>query len=312
MRPRVHWVLGFLAVSACALGTAAFLASRAGFFKDEQLRPDVLAGQAMIDGHIYVRLHAGIDNPREASRTHHCGFSATVVNQSPYDLVAAQVTIDDKTVGLPSLPSGHSIEVPLWSFAIPQEAPSCAAKAHAFQDVATQAQTSVCAMAQVKADYCRRLVRVTGDFDYPHLEADDWEAARAERIAATALRQGNVPVGAVLAIPDGSFFKLGFDRSDVQKSPAARALAAAQPPFDPDNSVDVNRLVVWGYYASMDGPVTVLAVHGDANGVADWYKVSLWVVPDNTPRYEVIAWVMRDDLDKARARSLEARRNPSN
>jgi hypothetical protein len=151
---------------------------------------------------------------------------------------------------------------------------------------------------------CRRVVRVVGDFDYTSLRTDDWEAANAAQAAAAVLREGNLPVGTIVAVPAASFFKLGFDHNDVQKSGEARALASADAPFSPDNPADVSRLDDWKPYATMDGPVTVLAVHQDKENVADWYKVSLWANLLDTPRYEVIAWVPREDLDKARAKQL--------
>jgi hypothetical protein len=257
-----------------------------------------------LGGNVLVRLHAHIVNPREASRSHTCDFWASVENGSQHRLLAAHVSLRARTIELPEIAAGGSTDVPIWTIAIPQEQATCGQKARWFQKVASEAKTSTCAMEGASESQCRRLVRVTGDFDHTSLRTDDWEANNAARAAAGVLREGNLPVGTIVAVPAASFFKLGFGRDDVQKSAEARSLAAADAPFDPDNPADVNRLDQWKPYATMDGPVTVLVVHQDKEQVADWYKVSLWANLLDTPRYEVIAWIPREDLDKARAKQL--------
>ncbi len=300
MRPRVLWVLGFVGISLAAMGAAAVLAWRAGYLNGVAMQLKPPAGEAVQDGRLIVQLYAQIDNPREPSRTHQCEFRAMIQNRTPYHLLAAHIVLGSRTIDLPEIRIAHSADMFVWTVAVPQEQADCAQAARRFQKIAYEARATSCAMNGATQAQCQDMVRVVGDFDYPHLQADDWEAARAAAAAADALRQANLPVGTVVEIAPDSFFKLGFDRGDVQISDAARALASAEQPFDPDNPVDTNRLYLAARYASMDGPVTVLAVHEDKDGVADWYKVSLWADPGDAPRYQVIAWVPRDDLDKAR------------
>jgi hypothetical protein len=254
----------------------------------------------LLNGRIIVRLHAKIDNPAEPSRAHTCEFSASIVNRSPYHLLAGHVVLRGRTIDLPEMRPDRIAEVFVWSVALPLEAPSCVDKARWFQKIAREAKITACAMDDLPEHRCRKMVRVVGDFDYPALQADDFEAADAARTAAETLRAANLPVGTAVAIPPGSFFKLGFPGGDVQKSPEAKALASAQPPFDPDKPADTARMDVDSDYAAMNGPVTILAAHVDRDQAADWYKVSLWADPDGTNPYEVIAWIPRDDLDKAR------------
>lgn len=303
MRLRVLWILGLVVVS---LGAAAVLAWRAGVVAGAQMERQEVADEARLDGRLLVRLHAHIVNPREASRSHTCDFWASIENGTQHRLLAAHVALRSRTIEVPEITAGSSIDVPIWTIAIPQEQSTCAEKARWFQKIASQAKTSTCAMEGASEGQCRRLVRVVGDFAYTSLRTDDWEAENAAQAAADVQRQGNLPVGTIVAVPSNSFFKLGFGRNDPQKSDSARALAAAEAPFDPDNPADVSRLDDWKPYATMDGPVTVLQVHQDKEKVADWYKVSLWASLLDAPRYEVIAWVPREDIDKARAKQLVA------
>lgn len=298
MLARVLGILGFVVI---LFGAGAVLSWRAGYLNGVSMQSRVAPEETAFEGHLIVQLHAQIDNPGEAARSHDCAFSATIANQSRYHLLAGHVLLHARMIDLPEIASRHSADVPLWTVAIPQEASSCTAKARWFQRIARDAKATTCAMQGVPQDTCRRLVRVAGDFDYPRLQADDFEAGNAQSAAAAALRKGNLAAGTVVSIPPNSFFKLGFDRKDAQKSDAARALVSADTPFSPDNAADINRLVYWGYSAAMEGPLTVLAAHQDKERVADWYKVSLWANTQESGRFEVIAWVSRDDLEKAHA-----------
>lgn len=300
---RVLWILGFVAV---LLGTGAVLAWRAGVVDGARMETQTAVSEIRLGGRVLVRLRAHIVNPRDASRSHICDFWASIENGTQHRLLAAHVALRSRTIELPEIAAGKSTDVPIWTIAIPQEEETCAQKAHWFQKIAGEAKTTTCAMDAATEGQCQRLVRVVGDFDHTSLQTDDWEADNAAQAAADVLRQGNLPVGTVVAVPANSFFKLGFDRNDTQKSDSARALAAADPPFNPDNPADISRIDDWKPYATMDGPVTVLQVHLDKEKVADWYKVSLWT--SDAPRYEVIAWVPREDLDKARAKQLAAPR----
>jgi hypothetical protein len=304
MRLRVLCILGIILVS---LGAAAVLAWRAGVVAGAQMETQVAANEVRLDGRLLVRLHAHIVNPREASRSHTCDFWASIENGTQHRLLAAHVSLRSRTIELPEITAGKNTDVPIWTIAIPQEQASCAQKARWFQKIAGEAKTSTCVMDGATEGQCRKLVRVVGDFDYTSLRSDDWEADNAAEAVAEVLRQGNLPVGTIVAVPPASFFKLGFSRNDTQKSDSARALAAADAPFNPNNPADINRIDDWPY-ATMDGPVTVLQVHLDKEQVADWYKVSLWANLLDVPRYEVIAWVPREDLDKARAKQLAAPR----
>lgn len=304
MRLRVLLIFGVVVVS---LAAAALLAWRAGITNGVQMQVQAVAEEAKRDGRVLVRLHAHIENPRELSRSHACDFSISIENATQFDLLAAHISLRTRVLELPEVDAGHTADIPIWTIAIPQEQSTCLQKAHWFEKTIREAKTSTCAMKGSSESQCRRLIMLIGDFDYTGLHTDDWEAAAAARAAADALRASNLAVGTIAAVPPDSFFKLGFDRNDVQKSEQARALASADEPFDPSNPADTNRLNMWRPYATMDGPVTVLQIHLDNEQVADWYKVSLWANLSDTPRYEVIAWVPREDLDTARAKFLAAR-----
>jgi len=308
MRPSALWVLGFFVIFFAALGTAALLAWRAGYLDGQLVPPQASLSEVTIDGALLVRLHAQINDPSALSPSHNCAFSAVIVNQTPYQLLGARLALGSKTIDLPPLVAGHSANLSLWNIAIPQEQPSCLEPARRYQQIASQAKAVTCSMDGTSVGYCQRLLRVFADFDYPQLEADDLDAGEAAKAAIDAMRAGNLAVGRSIEILSGSFFKLGFAPTDVQKSDAAKALAAAEQSFDPGRQADIDRIDADARYATMGGPVTILQQHLDGQQVADWYKVVIWAQPEGEPRYAVIAWVSRDDLDKAHAKFLAAQR----
>lgn len=302
MRPRVLWSLGFSVVLLAALGAAGLLAWRVGYLAGQSAQAQAASGEMTLDGRVLVHLHAQVDDPTGLSRSHRCEFSASIANRTPYELLAARISLGSRTIDLPPLAAGHSTDLALWSILIPQEQRSCTEEAHRFQAIAHQANTTICNLKGASDGHCKRLIRVFADFDYPHLSADDMDARNAQKSLVENLLAGNLAVGTSHAVASDSFFKLGFDPKDEQKSDRARALVAAEQPFDPASPADVERVSEDARYATMGGPVTVLKVHKDKDQVIDWYKVLIWAQPVGEPRYEVIAWVPREDFDKARAK----------
>lgn len=306
MRPRVLWGLVFAVISLASVGAGAFLAWRAGYKFGQSMQSQAAPGESTLDGLVLLQLHAQITDPSGLSRSHNCEFSAVIGNQTPYQLLAARISLGSKTLDLPALAAGKSADLFLWNVSIPQEHRSCAERAHWLQQVAQQAKTMTCTMDGADERHCKRLVRVFADFDYTRLQADDLDASSTEQAVIGSLRSSNLAVGTTVAIPSDSFFKLGFDPKDVQKSEDAKALAAAEQPFDPNRGADIERLDDSAKFATMGGPITVLEVHLDRDQVVDWYKVSIWAEPDGGQRFTVVAWVPREDLDKARAKYLAA------